>query len=68
MQSTIGRVRGQPLLLEKVLDLKLRSMLVNLRTAGAGINIQVVSGVLNGSIRANPERFGKYMDFKVTRS
>ena len=68
MQSTIGRVRGQPLLLEKVLDLKLRSMLVNLRTAGAGINIQVVSGVLNGSIRANPERFDKYMDFKVTRS
>ena len=68
MQSTIGRVRGQPLLLEKVLDLKLRSMLVNLRTAGAGINIQVVSGVLNGSIRANPERLGKYMDFKVTRS
>ena len=68
MQSTIGRVRGQPLLLEKVIDLKLRSMLVNLRTAGAGINMQVVSGVLNGLIRANPERFGKYMDFKVTRS
>ena len=68
VQSTIGRVRGQPLLIEEVLDLKLRSMLVNLRTADAGINIQVVSGVLNGSIRANPERFGKYMDFKVTRS
>ena len=68
VQSTIGRVRGQPLLIEEVLDLKLRSMLVNLRAAGAGINIQVVSGVLNGSIRANPERFGKYMDFKVTRS
>ena len=43
-------------------------MLVNLRIAGAGINIHVVSGVLNGLIRANPERFGKYMDFKVTRS
>ena len=43
-------------------------MLVKLRLAGAGINIHVVSGVLNDLIRANPERFGKYMEFKVTRS
>ena len=43
-------------------------MLVKLRVAGASINIHVVSGVLNGLIRANPERFGKYMEFKVTRS
>ena len=43
-------------------------MLVKLRLAGAGINIHVVSGVLNGLIRANPERFGKYMEFKVIRS
>ena len=43
-------------------------MPISLRTAGAGINIHVVSGVLNGLIRATPERFGKYMDFKVTRS
>ena len=68
VQSTIRRVRGQPLLIEEVLDLKLRLMLVNLRTAGTAINIHVVSGVLNGLIRANPERFRKYMDFKVTRS
>ena len=68
MQSTTGRVRGRPLLIEGVLDLKLRSMLVNLRTAGVGINIHVVSGVLNGLTRANSERFGKYMDIKVTRS
>ena len=68
MQSTTGRVRGRPLLIEEVLDLKLRSMLVNLRTAGVGINIHVVSGVLNGLTRANSERFGKYMDIKVTRS
>ena len=54
--------------IEEVLNLKLRSMLLNLRLAGGGINIHVVSGVLNGLIRANPERFGKYMDFKVTRS
>ena len=43
-------------------------MLVKLRLADAGINIHVVSGVLNGLIRANPERFGKYMEFEVTRS
>ena len=52
----------------KALDLKLRSMLVKLRLAGAGINIHVVSGVLNGLIWTNPERFAKYMEFKVTRS
>ena len=68
VQSTIRRVRGRPFLIEEVLDLKLHSMLVTLLTTGARINIQAVSGVLNGLIRANPERFGKYMDFKVTRS
>ena len=68
VQSTTGRVRGRPFLIEEVLDLKLLSMFVNLRAAGASINIHVVSGVLNGLIRVNPERFGKYMDFKVTRS
>ena len=56
------------MLIEEVLDLMLRSMFANLRTTGAGINIHVVSSVLNGLICANPERFGKYMDFKVTRS
>ena len=68
VQSTIRRVRYRPLLREKVLDLKLRSKFVNLQTAGSGINIHIVSGVLNDLIRANPERFGKCMDFKVTRS
>ena len=68
MQSTIGRVRGRLLLIEEVLNLKLRSLLVNLRTAGAGINIHLIFCVLNGLICVNPERFGKYMDFKVTRS
>ena len=67
---TTGRVRGRPLLLKEVIDLKLRLMLVrlNLRTAGASINIHVVSGVRNGLICTNPERFGRYMDLKVTRS
>ena len=66
VQSTIGR--GRPLLIEEALDFKLCSKLVNLQTASAGINIHVVSGVLNGLIGANPERFGKYIYFKVTRS
>ena len=52
------------MLIEEVLDIMLHLLLVNLRTAGAGIKIHVVSSVLNGMIRANPERFGKYMDFK----
>ena len=39
MQSKVGRVRGRPLLIEVVLDLKLRSILVNLRATGSGINI-----------------------------
>ena len=45
VQSTIGKVRGRSLLTEEALNLKLHSALVNLRTAGAGINIHVVSGV-----------------------
>ena len=67
---TIGRVSDRPLLIKEVIDLKLGLMLVrlNLRTAGASINIHVVSGVRNGLIRTNPERFGRYMDLKVTRS
>ena len=68
VETKIGKARGRPLILDEALDLKLRSMLLKLRLAGAGININVVSGVLNGLIRANPERFGKYTEFKVTRS
>ena len=64
----IGQVRCRPLLLDSELDLKLRTMLITLRTAGAGINIHVVTGVQNGLVRANPEMFGKYVDFQVTRS
>ena len=68
VEPKIGKARGRPLILDEALDPKLHSMLVKPRLAGAGINIHVVSGVLNGLIRANPERFGKYMEFKVTRS
>ena len=56
------------MLIEEELDLNLHSVLINLQTAGATINIHVVSVVLNGLICTNPERFGKYMDFKVTKS
>ena len=63
----IGQVRSRPLLLDNELDLKPCTMLT-LRTAGAGINIHVVTGVVNGLVRANPEKFGKYVDFQVTRS
>ena len=68
VEPKIGKARGRPLILDEALDLNLRSMLVKLRLAGAGINIHVVSGVLNGLIRANPERIGRFMEFKVTRS
>ena len=64
----VGKPRGRALLLEEELDTKMRSMLSSLRLAGAGINIPVVRGVLNGLIRANPIKFGKYVNFKVTRS
>ena len=64
----IGKPRGRPLYLEEELDTKVRSMLVSLRVAGGGINIHVVRGVLNGLIRENPVKYGKYLEFKVTRS
>ena len=54
--------------MEEELDTKVRSMLASLRVAGAGINIHVVRCVLNGLIRANPVKYGKYLEFKVTRS
>ena len=55
-KPTIGNTRGQPLSLDEELDLKLRTY-ITLRTAGAGINVPVVSGVLNGLVRVNPETF-----------
>ena len=43
-------------------------MIVNLRTAGAVINIHVVRGVWAGIVRPNFEKFGQFSDFEVTRS
>ena len=68
ISSRVRKPRGRPLLLEEELDTKIRSMLSSLRLAGASINIHIVCGVLNGLIRANPIKSGKYVKFKVTRS
>ena len=50
------------------LEQKLRAMIVNLRTAGAIINIHVVRGVLAGILRSNLDKFGQFSDFEVIRS
>ena len=47
---TIGTKRGRPAILSEELDQKLRAMIVNLRTAGAVINIHVTRGVLAGIV------------------
>ena len=64
----IIQTRGRRLLFDTELDLKLRSMIVALRTAGAGINMHVVSGVLVGLVQSKPEIFGKYLNFHISRS
>ena len=56
---TIGTKRGRPAILSEELDQKLRAMIVNLRTAGAVINIHVICGVLAGIVRPNLEKFGQ---------
>ena len=60
-----GQTRGRPLLLDAELDLKLRSIIVALRIAGAGINIHIV---LMGLVQWNPKKLGKYLNFYVSRS
>lgn len=57
----IGNARGQPLLLDEELNLKLCAMIITLQTTGPGINGHVVRDVLNGLVCANPERFGRYI-------
>ena len=56
----IGQRCARPFLLDAELDLTLRSMTIIERTAGAGINIHVVRGVLMTLVQSNPEKFGKY--------
>ena len=67
-KTTIAEKRGRPTYLSKELDQKLRSVIINLRTAGAEINIHVVRGVLAGLIKSNVNKYGAFMDFPVTRT
>ena len=64
----IGQTRSKPLLLDVVLDSKLRAMIISLKSAGAGINQHAVRGVLIGLVQSYPDKFGKYVNFEVTRS
>ena len=64
----IGSKRGRPLYLSAELDQKLRAMIVNLRAAGAEINIHVVKGVLAWLICSNTVKYGQFLEFPVTRS
>ena len=64
----IDTKRVGPTILSKVLDQKLRAMIVDLRTTGAVVNIHVVCGVLGRIIRSNLEKFGQFSDFEVIRS
>ena len=59
---------GQQLLLDEELDLKLHTMIITPWTAGAGIKVHVVRDVLNDLSTANPEKFGRYIDFHVSQS
>ena len=65
---TIAIKKGRPTRLSEELDQKLRAMIINLRTAGAVINIHVVRGVLAGNVRSNLEIFGQFPDFEMTGS
>ena len=67
-QATISTKRGRPTYLSTELDTKLRSMIINLRIAGAQINIHDIKGVLAGLVRSNVAAYGAYIGFHVTRS
>ena len=64
----IGQTRGRPLLLDIGLNLKLRTMIISLRTAAAGINQNVVKGALIGLLQPYPETFGKCVNSEITQS
>lgn len=68
LHRTTRNVRGRPLLLDEELDLRLRTMIVTLQTADAGINVYVVRSVSNGLVGTNPKKFDRYIDFQKSRS
>ena len=60
----IDQTHGRSLLLLNVaLDSKLQAKILSLRIARAGINQHVVRGVLIGSVKSYPAKFGKYVNF-----
>ena len=63
----IGQTRGRPFSLDAGLDWKLWAMIISLRTAGAGINQDVVRRILIGLVQSYPEKLGKYVNFEKTR-
>ena len=68
LHRTTRNVRGRPLLLDEELDLRLRTMIVTLQTADAGINVYVVRSVSNGLVGTNSKKFDRYIDFQKSRS
>ena len=62
----ISQKRGRPLFLPDELDMKLRTFITHLRTAGGSINRHVIFGVLMGLIKSDLVKFGQYLDFVVT--
>lgn len=62
----IRHPRGRPLLLDDYL--KLRTMIVTLRIADASVNVHIIRGVLNDLVRVSLKKFGRYIDFQVSRS
>ena len=48
------------------LDFKLRSFIINLRTAGGTINRHVLYGVLMGLIKSDLAKYGQYLEFRIT--
>ena len=43
-------------------------MIVSLRIAGAGINIHIVRSIPMGLVQSSPKKFGKYLNFYISRS
>ena len=61
--------RRKPLLFDNELDHKLLSTIVFLCQVGAGNNNRhAVNGILIGQVQYIEERFGKYINFNITRS
>ena len=63
----ISLKRGRPTLLSSELHANLRTMIQNMRISGAPIIINTVRGVLVGLVCYDVEKYGRYLDFQLTR-